>query len=165
MRKTKKMIIFTVAAYAWAACLDQAAPARDGRSTGGKQTMQITIKAKDTGQTILFNLNDSQAARDLVQQLPITTTIEDYGSNEKIFYPPLKLNTADTPLAKNIRAGTLAWYAPWGDVVLFYDTFRSANGLYALGQAASGTELIQRLSGTIQIEAVDRQPESSISGR
>jgi hypothetical protein len=28
------------------------------------------------------------------------------------------------------RTGTLAYYAPWGDVVMFYKEFGTASGLY-----------------------------------
>jgi hypothetical protein len=61
------------------------------------------------------------------------------------------LNTADTPEA-NAEAGTLAYYASWGDVVMFYGSFGSAAGLYELGHVISGSEYIPEMSGTIQIE-------------
>ena len=80
--------------------------------------------------------------------------MENYGNNEKIFYPPKKLNTTDTPQA-DAQAGTLAYYAPWGDVVMFYRRFGSASGLYELGHAVSGSEHIQGISGTIRIEKSD----------
>ena len=78
--------------------------------------------------------------------------MENYGSNEKIFYPPKKLNTADSPQAEAHPAGTLAYYAPWGDVVMFYGRFGAAAGLYTLGHAVSGGEHIQGMSSTIRIE-------------
>jgi len=114
-----------------------------------KITMKISVKAN--GNTTVFKLNNSPAARDLYAQLPLSITVENYSSNEKIFYPPKKLNTTDTPQA-DAQAGTLAYYAPWGDVVMFYGSFGSAAGLYELGHAISGSEYIQGMSGTIQIE-------------
>jgi len=114
-----------------------------------KKAMQISVKAN--GKTTVFELNSSPAARDLYAQLPLRIKVENYSSNEKIFYPPKKLNTSDTPQA-DARAGTLAYYAPWGDVVMFYARFGSAAGLYELGHAVSGSEYIQGMSGTIQIE-------------
>ncbi|MFX1382356.1 MAG: cyclophilin-like fold protein, partial [Promethearchaeota archaeon] len=92
--------------------------------------MQISIQVN--GNTTIFKLNNSQAAKELYEQLPLTIIVENYGNNEKIFYPPKKINTTGTPLA-NAQFGTLAYYAPWGDVVMFYDSFGSANGLYELG--------------------------------
>ena len=87
----------------------------------------------------------------LYAQLPLSITVENYSNDEKIFYPPKKLNIADTPPA-DARAGTLAYYAPWGDVVMFYGSFGSAAGLYEQGRALSGGEHIRGMSGTIRIE-------------
>jgi hypothetical protein len=115
-----------------------------------KQTiMRISVKAG--GNTTTFELNDSPAAKDLYDQLPLNVTVESYGSNEKIFYPPSKLNTTDTPMA-DARGGTLAYYAPWGDVVMFYGRFGSAAGLYELGRAISGGEHIEVMSGKTKVE-------------
>jgi len=111
--------------------------------------MQISVTAN--GKTTVFELNDSPAARDLYAQLPLTLPVEDYNSNEKIFYPPEKLDITDTPRA-DARAGTLAYYAPWGDVVMFYEKFGSAAGLYDLGLAVSGSDHIRALSGEIRVE-------------
>ena len=111
--------------------------------------LKISVKAK--GNITVFELNDSPAARDLYAQLPLSLTVENYSDNEKIFYPPKNLNTADTPMA-NARTGTLAYYAPWGDVVMFYGSFGSAAGLYDLGQAFSGGEYIAEMTGAIQVE-------------
>lgn len=111
--------------------------------------MEIRVTAN--GKTTVFELNNSQAARDLYVQLPLSIEVENYSDNEKIFYPPKKLNTTDTPLA-DAEAGTLAYYAPWGDVVMFYGSFGSAAGLYELGHAVSGSEHIEGMTGTIRIE-------------
>jgi hypothetical protein len=111
--------------------------------------MKISVKSK--GKTTVFELNNSPAARDLYSQLPLSIKIEDYSDNEKIFYPPRKLNTVDTPTA-DAKEGALAYYAPWGDVVMFYKDFGSASGLYELGHAISGSENIPEMSGTIQID-------------
>jgi len=118
-------------------------------SSEDQTTMKINVKAN--GNTTVFELNNSPAAKELYAQLPLSITVENYSSNEKIFYPPKKLNTTDTPQA-DAQAGTLAYYAPWGDVVMFYGSFGSAAGLYELGHVISGSEYIQGMSGTIQIE-------------
>jgi len=120
-------------------------------SNAAKKEVAMKISVKSNGKTTVFELNNSPAARDLYSQLPLNIKIEDYSANEKIFYPPSKLNTADTPTA-DAKAGTLAYYAPWGDVVLFYKDFGSASGLYELGHAISGSEYIIEMSGAIQIE-------------
>jgi len=120
-------------------------------SIAAEKEAVMKINVKSNGKNTVFELNNSPAARDLYSQLPLCIKIEDYSDNEKIFYPPRKLNTADTPTA-DARAGTLAYYAPWGDVVMFYKDFGSASGLYELGHAISGNENILDMSGTIQID-------------
>jgi hypothetical protein len=112
----------------------------------------MNVRISSGGHAATFRLYDTAAAREFYDQLPLSIEVENYSSNEKIFYPPKKLNTADTPQADAHQAGTLAYYAPWGDVVMFYGRFGGASGLYTLGNAVSGGEFIREMSGTIKIE-------------
>ena len=123
---------------------------KKGTKTSKVQTAMV-INVIANGKTTVFQLNTSDAARQLYAQLPLTTKVENYSHDEKIFYPPKKLNTAGTPQA-DAKAGTLAYYAPWGDVVMFYGNFGSAPGLYELGHAVSGSEYIKDMSGAIRVE-------------
>jgi hypothetical protein len=117
-----------------------------------KKAMQINVEAN--GNATVFELNNSPASRDLYAQLPLSITVEKYSNNEKIFYPPQKLDTTDSPQANAHEAGTLAYYVPWGDVVMFCSRFGAAAGLYTLGHAVSGRNYMQGMSGTIRIEKV-----------
>ena len=112
------------------------------------------IITSENGDTIVFELNDSSASESLYEQLPLMIEVEDYSTNEKIFYPPEGLDITDTPVA-DTEVGTLAYYAPWQDVVMFYDSYQSNSSLYELGHVVSGEELISSLSGTITIQAND----------
>lgn len=103
---------------------------------------------------IICELNDGTAADSLYEQLPLTIEVEDYSTNEKIFYPPHPLNTEDSPLAQT-GVGTVAYYGPWGDVVFFYGDYNENPSLFELGQVISGSEMISEISGTITIEAVE----------
>ncbi|HCY84665.1 MAG TPA: hypothetical protein DHV36_05970 [Desulfobacteraceae bacterium] len=127
---------------------------QEAHTSERQKTMVITVFSKD--KATVFQLNGSTAAKALYAQLPLDIMVENYGSNEKIFYPPGKLDISDTPLAK-AKAGTLAYYAPWGDVVMFYDRFGSANGLYELGHAISGSSFIKEMSGKIRVEKTPEQ--------
>eukprot|EP01156_Anaeramoeba_ignava_P011866 Anaeramoba_ignava/a485760_15.p3 GENE.a485760_15~~a485760_15.p3 ORF type:complete len:137 (-),score=11.45 a485760_15:418-828(-) len=113
------------------------------------KTMKISVHSN--GNTTVFELNDSAASQQLYKQLPLTVEVENFGSNEKIFYPKKKLDTGNTPLAK-AKNGTLAYYAPWGNVVMFYKDFGSAAGLYELGEVILGEEHIKNMSGMIEIK-------------
>lgn len=112
---------------------------------------KMKISVTSNGDTTVFELNNSDASKQLYNQLPLDIEVENFGSNEKIFYPPEKLSTTNTPMA-NAKNGTLAYYAPWGDVVMFYKDFGSAGGLYDLGKVVSGLEYIKNMSGTIKVE-------------
>jgi len=129
---------------------DSAVIEKNEPQISGDAVMHIQVTTSN-GNTTVFKLNNSPAAKALYDQLPMSIDVEDYGSNEKIFYPPGKLDTSGTPSA-NAKAGTLAYYAPWGDVVMFYKKFGSASGLYEIGEAVSGSEYIRDMSGKVQIE-------------
>lgn len=116
------------------------------------ETSQISVTCGDV--QVVYALNDSPAAQSLLSQLPLTVEVEDFSTNEKVFYPPQELDTSDTPLAEG-GAGTLAYYAPWGDVVLFYDSFSANSSLFELGEAVSGAEDISQMTGTITVETVE----------
>ena len=115
-------------------------------------SMQISVQAS-VG-TVVFELNTSRAAKELYEQLPLTIAVENHGRIEKVFKPPARLNTSDTPLA-NARIGTFAYFEPWNNVVMFYGNFGSYSGLYELGHVISGGEHIENLSGTIQIDRME----------
>lgn len=114
--------------------------------------LQIRVEGA-SGQNVVFQLNDSSAAKALYEQLPLSIQVENYSNNEKIFYPPDELDTSDAPPAEG-PSGTLAYYAPWGDVVLFYGECGGASGLYELGEAVSGADQIETLSGVIKVSKV-----------
>lgn len=116
----------------------------------GSNVMQISVTDSQEHE-VVFALNDSSAAKALYAQLPLRVEVENYSTNEKIFYPE-PLDVSDTPAA-GVEVGTLAYYAPWGDVVMFYDTYRANPSLYELGRAVSGAEQLRELSGTLDISA------------
>lgn len=105
--------------------------------------------------TITYQLNDSSAASALLAQLPLTLEVDDFSDNEKIFYPPEGLDVAGAPLAESGEAGTLAYYEPWGDVVMFYGSFSPSGALYELGRAVGGAGAISGLSGAIEVALVE----------
>ena len=115
------------------------------------ENMEKLIEVKGNAGSIIYRLNNSTAADDLWNQLPITVSVSDFSTNEKIFYPERELRTGNTPLAEG-GSGTLAYYRPWGNVVMFYDRFSSNSSLYELGEAISGEENIGKLTGNISVQ-------------
>ena len=112
---------------------------------------QISVQFGEN--TVVYELNDGTAADSLYEQLPLTIEVEDYSTNEKIFYPPQPLDTNNSPLAQS-GTGTLAYYEPWGDIVFFYGDYNENPSLFELGQAVSGGDLVSGMSGTITIDII-----------
>ena len=167
MKKIFLLLSLLLMTFSLTACNAQVEPTQDNTTanTNVKTTTETTsistqtkiIKLTTTNnQTIEIELNNSPAANDLYNQLPLSIDLEDYSTNEKIFYPPNKLNTESTPKATP-KIGTLAYYEPWGDVVIFYDDFRANNDLYELGHVISGEDIVSELSGTVTMEAMPNQ--------
>jgi hypothetical protein len=79
-------------------------------------------------------LNDSATARDLATLLPLTLDMEDFHQSERIADPPRKLDTSGAPDAATPKAGDLAYYAPWGNLAVFYRDGQHSPGLIILGR-------------------------------
>ncbi len=128
-------------------------PAPAQSPTKEDEPMQArTIEVGANGTTVAFELNESAAAAALLAQLPLSVAVEDFSTNEKIFYPPESLDVADAPHAEG-GAGTLAYFAPWGNVVMFYGDYSPNDGLYEMGRVVFGADAIGDLTGTVEVSA------------
>jgi hypothetical protein len=115
-----------------------AAPTRAQQS----RTMKIRIDVDDARLTA--TLDDTAAARDFVSLLPLTLTLEDYNRTEKISDLPKRLSTQDAPAGVDPSRGDIAYYAPWGNLAIFYKDFGYSRGLVKLGRIDSGVETFDR---------------------
>jgi hypothetical protein len=105
--------------------------------------MQIRIEVEGAG-AITGALDGSTAARDFASLLPLRLTLEDYAGREKVSDLPRPLRTEGAPAGVEPRGGDIAYYAPWGNLALFYGDFRYSEGLVRLGRLESGVELLSR---------------------
>jgi len=93
--------------------------------------MRIRITINNTVLTGELHLN--AAAKDFAALLPLSLELTDYNQTEKIAQLPKKLSTANSPEGFTPVAGDLAFYAPWGNIALFYKGFSYSKGLIKLG--------------------------------
>ena len=109
----------------------------------------MRISVSDGSNEAVFELVDSSAAKSLYAMLPFTVKVENYSDNEKIFYPPRKIQSGSSEIEAACPAGTLALFSPWGNVVMFYGPAPRYPGLYVLGKAVSGGDRISSMSGSV----------------
>jgi hypothetical protein len=108
----------------------------------GEDASTMRIRLTFDGKAVEATLLDNATARDLLSLLPVTLTLEDYASTEKIGYPPRKLSTAGAPAGVDPSVGDIAYYAPWGNLAIFYKDFGYSRGLIGLGRIDSGIEAL-----------------------
>jgi hypothetical protein len=110
----------------------------------------------DLGSTLITaTLADGAAARDFASMLPLVVTLEDYASSEKIADLPKRLSTEGEPSGSEASAGDIAYYAPWGNLAIFYKGSGFAKGLIRLGQIDTGAEALLSADGKeVKIELV-----------
>ncbi|PLV58097.1 cyclophilin-like fold protein [Brachyspira pilosicoli] len=117
------------------------------------------IKLTFEGNEIYALINNSKAGDDFLSLLPLSVKAEDFNSTEKIFYLSKKLNTQNEPDGINPKAGDITYYAPWGNIAIFYKNFRYSNNLIYLGkfENVSDIEKLSNIKGNfdIRIERVN----------
>lgn len=119
------------------------------------QPMKIRLTANE--KTAIVELLDNDATADFVSMLPLTLTFEDYNNTEKIATLPRELNIGSAPTNCNPDVGTFAYYAPWGNLSVFYNDFRESDSLIPLGNFVSGIDIFAETNGdfTVTIELED----------
>jgi len=117
-------------------------PTATSREASHQRTtaMKISIRVQD--KVITATLTDNATSRDFVSLLPMSLTLEDYAATEKVSDLPRKLSTEGAPAGSTPTVGDIAYYAPWGNLAIFYKDFRYSSGLIKLGKIASGIEAL-----------------------
>jgi hypothetical protein len=118
------------------------ASATPATELSGQRTSAMKIRLTINGNAVTATLIDNATARDFLTLLPMTLTLEDYASTEKINYLPRKLSTAGAPAGSDPSVGDIAYYAPWGNLAIFYKDFGYSKGLIQLGRVDSGMEAL-----------------------
>jgi len=111
----------------------------------------MRIRMSIEGTPLMATLDDNVASRDFASLLPLALTLTDYAATEKISDLPRRLSTEGTPPGTEPAVGTLAYYAPWGNLALFYRDAGYANGLVRLGTITSGMDVLKQ-SGPLKVD-------------
>lgn len=109
-------------------------------STEQVDRMKINIRVRN--EVVTATLIDSKTTQDFISLLPLTLTLEDYANTEKISDLPRRLSTEDAPSGSDPSVGDIAYYAPWGNLAMYYNDFGYSNGLVILGKIDGDIEAL-----------------------
>ncbi|SOE35349.1 hypothetical protein SAMN05216519_1330 [Delftia acidovorans] len=129
---------------------DQPAPSQE-------TTMKIRMTVD--GQVATATLRDNATARDFAALLPLTLTLTDYARIERIADLPQRLTSGSAESTVPVKAGDLAYYAPWGNLAIFVEdgTGNYTGDLMRLGAVETGLPALQR-PGPLQVR-IERTPD------
>lgn len=118
-----------------------------------EQTMRIRITTTD--QVFTAVLEDSETARDFASLLPIEITLDDYNRTEKVADLPRRLSTGGALDGTDPVVGDIAYFAPWGNLAIYYRDFAWSRGLVRLGRLEGDTSSLATVdAGRARIEIV-----------
>ncbi|SER55460.1 cyclophilin-like fold protein [Streptococcus gallolyticus] len=125
-------------------------------TTTSKTEEEKMVTATVNGETFTITLNQSQAAQEFLNLLPLTLDMRDVNGNEK--YAVLNQTfTNDDKKAGTIHAGDLKLWSGDG-LVLFYDDFLSSYQYTDLGTMSDSQGLAEALEAgdvTITFEVIE----------
>lgn len=105
-------------------------------------------------QRLRARLDDTAVARDFATMLPLQLRLRDFHGTEKIADLPRKLDVRTAPERYEPQRGDITYYAPWGNLAIFYEPFQSAQGLLRLGAFEGPVDvLLSDANGSVRIEA------------
>lgn len=128
-----------------------------GRQEGIAVNFAGKIRIVFGSQETIITMFDNPASKDFLTMLPLTAEFSDYVRTEKITTLPRKLDVKGTPTAREFSGSDFTYYAPWGNLAVFYNGFGTDSQLYVLGRIESGKDALARMSGnfTARIEKVE----------
>lgn len=100
---------------------------------------------------MLATLNNSPTAQSFAVLLPITMTLRDISTAEKVSDAlPTRLSEEGAPKRGMGTIGDIAYYSPWGNIAFYRDKGPNASGVIKIEKIISGVEALN-YSGRVTI--------------
>ena len=116
---------------------------RGTSSTPPKEsTMKIRLIVGDKVATA--TLYDNATARDFASLLPLSLTMMDYDTIERVSDLPRRLSVQGAPEGMAPAAGELTHYAPWGNLAIFVEPRSYSRSLLPLGKVDEGLAVLSQ---------------------
>lgn len=124
-------------------------------STEGKQ---IKVTAGEV--EVIVTLNDSRAAADLLQMLPLELTLIERSGFAKGMTLPTRLSSEEETTRK-YEIGDFGYWDEGPDLAIFYDDIyeQTVVPVIPLGKAESGAEMLANTFGIVTLELVKADSE------
>lgn len=128
-------------------------------STQESQSHRILVTIND--QDYSATLNDSQASRSLLEQLPLEQSFRDFspGYDEKITDLENSINYQSDETSNDPQAGDIAYWSPDNRIVFYWGDVGAYNGIHVLGhfEDSAAVEAIRKLTptDTVSMRQVD----------
>jgi hypothetical protein len=112
----------------------------------GRSRILVTIGDEQFEMT----LDGSAAARDLIDQLPVTLRMHDHGAVEKTGLLPEPLSVKGQPSGADPEVADIGYYAPGNDLVFYYGDQSYFPGIVVLGRMDErAAERLASMDGSI----------------
>jgi hypothetical protein len=121
---------------------DDRAPARE---TPNEKTSTVRIRIIVDKETLTATLQENATSRDFVSLLPLKLTLKDYAATEKVSDLPKRLSTEGAPAGSDPEVGDITYYAPWGNLAIFYKDFGYSDRLIILGKIDGDVDTLRTL--------------------
>jgi hypothetical protein len=139
-----------------AVLLSGPAPAETQNAEPTKGAAMTRIHVIVGNETLSATLDDTPAGRDFATLLPLDLSLSDYHTTEKVADLPRKLDTTGAPASYTPKAGDITYYAPWGNLAIFYKPFQTSRDLVRLGAFDGPIDaLLKDGAIPVRIEAAD----------
>jgi hypothetical protein len=95
--------------------------------------LPLRVKIESVKNTFFAQLDSSLTSNDFAAMLPLKLQLNDYAATELVADLPKKLTVTGSPNGYQANVGDITYYAPWGNLAIFYKPFQFASGLVRLG--------------------------------
>lgn len=139
--------------------VETAAPSADS-SYESVEGRQIKMIAENT--EVVITLNDSRAAADLAEMLPLELTLIERNSFAKGMTLPEHLSSAE-PTTREYEIGDFGYWNAGPDLAIFYDDIyeQTIVEVIPLGHAETGAETMATETGTVRLEFVNEEGDQT----
>ncbi|OCX43181.1 hypothetical protein A7X81_08030 [Campylobacter ornithocola] len=112
---------------------------------------QMQIKLLFDDKELLIILEENETSKQFYNTLPMELKFSDFAKKEKIAHLPQTLNAKGNSTYKP-QVGDLFYYAPWGNIGIFYELQKANDDLVFLGKVQGDLEILKAQKGDFNVK-------------